>query len=321
MDVSIVISERGEPHNLVWTLQGLENDLSGSGIKYEYVIVVNGDADKNPLDSDHTYQWLKKKWPWLGGFACLAYNSPGGIYQARNLGADMAKGDQLWFLDAHCLPVPGHFAKAFQFKRTFRGVYHMGLRYFLDKPNRQVYGYTWKPDSFWGAWNRTPPVPPDYRILMNGGACLIIDHDIWDEIGGYNKGLGIYGGGEPYTDIKAQMYGYQVKSRPDTLYYHLATTRGYHWFQTDMWKNFMITAFALGGDKYLDRVYASYFEKCKHNADWLATLNGARDEAMRWAVPDHEKTMREAKFTVDEVLASWRAYAVANGHEVGEWPG
>ena len=320
VDVSIVISERGEPHNLIWTLQACEEEFSQASFKYEYVIVVNGPEDENPLGQVHAYMWLLKKWPWLGGYARLLYNSPGGIYQARNLGAAEANGEYLWFLDAHCMPVPGHYLRAFEFKRTFRGVYHMGLRYFLDKPNRQVYGYRWKRDMFWGSWTRTPPVPPEYRILMDGGANLLIDRDIWFEIGGYNPGLGIYGGGEPYTDMKAQMYGYDVKSRPDTLYYHLAIVRGYHWFQTDMWTNFMITSYSLGGPKYFDLVYASYFEKCKDTPEWLATLNAARDRALSFAIPDHEKTKAEAKFTIDEVLDRWREYAISTGHEVDDWP-
>ena len=322
MRVSVIISERGEPHNLVWTLQGLEEEFEGKLQDREYIIVVNGPEGEDPTERSneehavHAYLWLKKKWPYIAKFCHFYYNSPGGIYQARNLGAEKAKGDLFWFLDAHTLPVPGHYLKALEFKDTFRGILHMGLKYFLDKPGRVVYGYRWKRDMFWGSWTRTPPKPPEYRILMNGGANILIDRDIWFEIGGYNPGLGIYGGGEPYTDIKAQMYGYDVKSHPDLHYYHLATTRGYHWTQTDMWKNFMITSYSCGGEKYFDMVYGSYYKKCKNRPKWLKTLNNARDEALKWAIPDHEKTMREATFTVDEVLDNWKEYCLKCGHEV-----
>jgi glycosyltransferase involved in cell wall biosynthesis len=320
VDVSIIISERGEPANLIWTLQGIEQEFSKADFTYEYIIVVNGDETDDPTlrnedgtHRTHGYAWLKKKWPWISGYGHMMYRTPGGIYQARNLGASRAAGRLLWFLDAHTLPVPGDYIKFIHRYDEFPpSVWHMGLKYFLDKPKRVVFGYRWKSDMFWGSWTRTPPVPPEYRILMNGGANILMHRDIWFEIGGYNPGHGIYGGGEPYTDIKAQMYGYRVRSTPDLHYYHLAIQRGYFWFQTDMWKNFMITSYALGGPKYFDKVYSSYYSKCVGHPDWMKTLDDARDEALKWAIPDWEKTSREAKFTVDEVLADWREYALAN---------
>ena len=327
IDLSIIISERGEVHNLIWTLQGLEMELTGSGINYEYIIVVNGDEEEDPtlrnVDGTHRthgYAWLRKKWPWLANppFGHFYYNTPGGIYQARNLGAEKAQGKLLWFLDAHTLPIPGHYLKNLDFYHSFPepSVLHMGLMYFLDKPNRVVYGYRWKRDMFWGSWTRTPPVAPEYRILMDGGANILLPRDVWFEIGGYNPGLGIYGGGEPYTDIKAQMYGYMIRSHPDLRYYHLAIQRGYYWNQTDMWKNFMITSFACGGPKYFDLLYDSYFQKCKGHPDWLVTLENSKAEAMKWATPDWEHTQATAKFTVDEVLDNWREYQEANGIEI-----
>ena len=321
VDVSIIISERGEVGNLIWTLQTLEQELSKGPYTYEYIIVVNGDEEEDPTlrNADgthrtHGYAWLKKKWPWIAGFGHLIYRTPGGIYQARNLGAERASGRLFWFLDAHTMPVPGHYLKMIELYDQFPpSVWHMGLRYFLDKPNRVVFGYRWKSDMFWGSWTRTPPVPPEYRILMNGGACILLHRDIWFEIGGYNKGLGIYGGGEPYTDMKAQMYGYRVRSHPDFQYYHLAIQRGYYWYQTDMWRNFMITSYSLGGPKYFDKVYASYYDKCKGNPEWMKVLEEARDQALSFGIPDFEKTSREAKFTMDEVLADWREYALRHG--------
>jgi len=88
-----------------------------------------------------------------------------------------------------------------------------------------------------------------------------------------------------------------------------------------MWTNFMITSYALGGQKYFDMLYESYYNKCKNNGRWLATLNGARDTALEWAKPDREHIEATAMYTVDEVLDSWREYAAQYGHETGEWPG
>jgi len=299
--VSIIISERGEPHNLVWTLQGLEEELQG--VEREYIIVTNGEAPDDPI-----YKWIEKKWPCIDGYCHFYHQDEGSIYKARNLGAGKANGKYLWFLDAHTLPVPGHYQAALDFKKGWTGILHMGMKYFLDKYNRVVYGYRWNREKFWGAWTRTPPIPPDYRILMNGGANLLIDKVVWDEIDGYNPGLGIYGGGEPYTDLKAQMYGHHVKSHPDLHYYHLATNRGYNWNQDDMWRNFMITAYALGGDKYLDIVYGTYKEKCGEVKRYLENLNALRDEAVLLAQADRDKIEATAIYSVDDVLESWYEY-------------
>lgn len=315
MLVSVIISERGEPNNLVWTLQGLEQELET--IECEYIIVTNGEISE---DGGQYYEWLKGKWPYKSNRLRLFHRDKGGIYQARNLGASKAQGEYLWFLDAHTLPKQGHYLRALEFKKGWTGILHMGLNYFLDRPGKVVYGYRWKPNSFWGSWTRTKPKPPEYRILMNGGANILIEKETWEEIGGYNPGLGIYGGGEPYTDLKVQMYGHKVKSHPDLEYYHLAFRRGYHWTQIDMWTNFMITSFALGGQKYFDMLYDGYYQKCKNNEVWLDNLNKAKATAMGWAIPDREQIEQRATYTVDEVFASWREYAKEHGHETGDWP-
>ena len=301
--VSIIISERGEPHNLVWTLQGLEQELET--IEREYIIVTNGEISE---EDGYCYEWLKRKWPYTNGRLKFFHRDKGGIYQARNLGANKAQGEYLWFLDAHTLPKHGHYLKTLEFKRGWTGIMHMGLNYFLDKPGKVVYGYRWKRDKFWGSWTRTKPKPPEYRILMDGGANLLIEKKTWDEIGGYNPGLGIYGGGEPYTDLKVQMYGHQVKSHPDLEYYHLAFQRGYHWNQDDMWRNFMITAYALGGNKHLDIVYGTYKEKCGENKRYLENLDALRNEAVLLAQADRDKIEATAIYSVDDILDSWHEY-------------
>ena len=292
--LSVIIPSRNELKNLLWTLQGLQLELSGTDSE---VIVVLNQCDQSETER------LSKFWPAKTGWLkILQYDEKPSCWQARNAGAERAEGKYLLFLDSHVMPKPGAFVGALEYHRCFTGVLHFGVNYWLEHPVRTLYQYKWQPHKFWGSWTRRKPDSPDYRILMSGMTGAMVDKMAFENIGGFHPALGIYGGGEPYLDLKSQMFGYEARCNPAFQMYHLTERRGYAWNNDDLWRNFMIAAWALGGEYALAPLYANYVRCSKGVPRYLERLEELKVEAIDLAEIDRLDTMRLAKHTLTDVL-------------------
>jgi glycosyltransferase involved in cell wall biosynthesis len=292
-EVSIVIPSRNEWQNLIWTVQGLQLEFDQD---YEIVAVLN---QCEPEEAEK----LKRFWPaQTGRLKVIQYDERPSCWQARNEGAKEAIGDYILFLDSHVIAKHGHFRRGVEYHRGWRGILHFGVNYWLDHPNRTLYQYTWQPWKFWGSYSRRLPEPPDYRILMSGSAAVLIDRDVFWELGGFHPALGIYGGGEPYLDLKTWMWGYEVRCNPAFQFYHLAERRGYSWNNDDLWQNFMVAAYALGGEQALEPLYQHYIKRCKGVERYLERLEELKAESIYLAEDDWRCTQAKAKRSLDEVI-------------------
>ena len=295
--VSVIIPTRNEHQNLKWTLQAAMADLEG--MDYELIPVLNRCHPDEPDD-------LRRYMPFKNDRGqVLVYNDKPSCWQARNFGAEHAKGKYLLFLDSHVIPSPGSYRRLIEYHEGWKGVAHCAVNYWLEFEHKTLYGYRWQPEKFWGTWTRVKPEPPDYKVIMSGTSSSLIDRDVFFEIRGFNEHLGIYGGGEPYLDLKVQMFGYDVRLPPDCRLWHLTEPRGYNWNNNDLHRNFMIAAFALGGEEFLEPVYNNYLIGCKGVERYIDDLNKLRAEAIMLAAPDYEWTMKNAKRTLKEVLAGF----------------
>lgn len=290
--LSVIIPARNELKNLLWTLQALFDRLPPDG---EVIVVLNqcDQADHDRL----------AKIPY-GNLRVIRYDERPSCWQARNAGAAAATGEYLVFLDSHSMFRGDSLAASLTYHRGWRGILSYANLYFLDDPRRALYQYKWQPEKFWGAWTRVVPEPPDYRVLMSGMQ-LMIDRDLFEQVGGFHPALGIYGGGEPYLWLKSQMYGGEARCFPEYMVWHIAERRGYAWTNDDLWRNFMVAAWALGGAKYLDPVYTNYRGRCNGVPAYLTRLDELRDEAVRLADPDRIQTAAEASLSLDTIIGRW----------------
>lgn len=300
MKLSIIIPSRGEFTNLKFTMQSMIDKLLGPFGVGEFEIL----AGMN-FPTDVEWAWLHKlAWTKLGVIVPVRQDEVASCWQTRNACMKVAKGDYLFFADSHIITKADSLVRAIEWHKGWKGMLKFGNNYMLEVPYRVCYQYRWQPEKFWGAWSRVAPESPDYHIMM-GGSHHMTDRSVYEEIGGWNPHLGIYGGGEPYMDFKMQMFGYPIRCYPEFQVYHLAERRGYAWNNDDLWRNFMVAAWAIGGEEAIAPLVANYTKACKGVERYLDRLVELKAEAQSLAEPDRVWIAEHAKRTWRDVLAEF----------------
>lgn len=295
-DFTIVIAHRGPLLGLWATVESCINELNGSGYDYNFVVVVNGEEE--------TLEHKKSKF-YLGHTGHLRdwihRNDAMSPPSARQLGTETANGKLLFFLDNHCLPNRGYFDRAVkQLKRDDVDMIHSTTAYYSGFD----LGYHYKlclERNFWGTGSFEPQDKENpYRVAMGGHGGFAIRRAVWNEVGGYWMGFRGYGGEEPYFDLKMWLLGKQVWLDPKMIHHHFAGERPYpRHFSDDYYRNMLMCANIIGGQKWMYRVYNSFsenplrwkpkdgaetvplydiltdaYETSRGRADWLAKLRG-----------------------------------------------
>ncbi len=293
--VSVVIPFCNESQNALWTVQGFVNQFMGY-CPFEIILVSN---KSDPEHIEKFSRWTKLPW-----FNLVEYNNTQSGWQARNLGASLAKGKYILFADAHIYPKDGAFQGLVESHEGWKGIAHCPLCYFYD-PTRPNYGYVWQPYKFWGRWTRLVPRSETGDVPLSGASTLLIDRDVFEEVHGFHPALGIYGGGETYLDLKVQMFGYKVRMAVDHHIYHLTETRGYRWNNENFRFNKMLAAFTIGGEKYLEPVFDHFMKVDEKRPQYQEHTIKNRGQAIVLGASDREWTEANAEFTLDEVISTW----------------
>jgi GT2 family glycosyltransferase len=189
--------------------------------------------------------------------ACLSAN--GGFSVVNNLGASLARGRHLLLLNSDVLPSqPGWLSRLVEFyesnptigalapKLLYEddSIQHAGL-YFDRPPGAE----TWSNEHFFKGLSRDfPGANVAQAVPAVTGACLLIDLDLWREMGGLQGG---YVRGD-YEDsdlcLRLQQAGRESWYLPDVELYHLegqsypsieraAASRFNQWLQTAAWQD------------------------------------------------------------------------------------
>jgi hypothetical protein len=179
---------------------------------------------------------------------------------------------------------------------------HSTTQYWLGKHKHYHYPLTLE-DNFWVTTiAETPLKESPYYCACGGAGGFAVSKKVFDEVGGYGP-IGLFkgwGGEETYLDLKMWMFGHTVGIDPNTLHWHYASKREYDRHHTpEFYQNLMTAAYVLGGDKWLDKVAAS-FDKPQMK-DIITTRKEHRD----WIAAN-------AKYTLDEVLEKFKREGIAH---------
>lgn len=256
-DLTIVVAHRGSAMGLWMTIESSEAQLRDSGLKYNYVVVHNGDA-KLDLEAASIRTHLSgsgKMQDWIHHASPL---SPPG---ARQLGSESADGKYIFFFDNHCIAAPNYFKSAIHtFESTGADMVHSLTRFFTGEKDHLHYNLSLE-KNFWAASECDEVRNAPYRIAAAGHGGFAVRRSVWEELGGYGPItlLRGYAGEEMLWDLKAAMHDKTNWLDPHMIHHHWSGIRPYdRHYSDDYFINSMLVAYVIGGDKWVNTVYKTF---------------------------------------------------------------
>lgn len=312
--LSIIIPCRSENWSiLAMTLQSIQEEARTLGDSWECIVVFNG-IYKDKLSDGHE-KFKTSNFRRFGNFR-YALNSKAGAWQARNTGLANAVGRYIWIGDSHLILGRDLFTgmiNTFQkiAQRHPIGLLHSSLGWLSGvhhKDLREEYRPQLK-SKFWGAWTKNhDPLP--HKICMSGTSFLMERETVID-MHGWGCDFRPYGGGEPYINLKMWVLGKEVWTTPNYYVWHLAQNRNYCWCNDDLWVNFMLAAYTIGGSKWLDNQYNNYanYLKERHTGEvlrkYLQTLDSLRSEAFSLGAADRSWIESHTVHDLDSLIIKY----------------
>ena len=196
--------------------------------------------------------------PWL---KYIEYTDRLSHWQSKRVGVEMSKYDTLLFLDAHVITS----AKIHEMFMTYRfahngkdgyyydkGTMHAPLTYKILEWRKLIYKVVFDAPHFWtysftGFRENSEP----YEVPCMSTCGMMISRWLYDEIGGWPIGLGIYGGGENFMNYTLAVTGYKKYIYPHATVFHHGEKRDYHYNYDDMVTNRMIAHYLFDGERGL----------------------------------------------------------------------
>lgn len=282
-DLSVIIPFCNEYPQNVFTIQNIAEELRDR-VDFE-IIAVNNYVEKEvnrPEDQGgDAVKACAKGNKWL---TYIEYKDKLSHWNAKRIAVEASTGTSLFFCDAHCIVSRDALYTMFQLYRhshkALEGSIHLPLTYKILEWRKLIYALNCNLDinslhyrfcSYRDANNGRP-----YEVPCMSTCGMMIAREIYDDIGGWPKELGIYGGGENFINFVSASLGYKKWIMPGNALYHHGEKRGYSWNYADMLRNRTIAAYMVGGKDFaehfihyckgrpevLDRIYQSIIDTC-----------------------------------------------------------
>lgn len=312
MILSVIIPARNEFPNIVHTIYSILHcwETDGFDPKQLEIIIVDNTSNDDVFPSrgtKGTTSYIEGRGMYASGRVRILRDPIAGNHSARNKGADIAKGEYLFFSDAHMAYKPGFFKKILQAVDESGGMVHGGIAWMGAYPshmnNGNLHGvgvqYTIKlGEEIKGTWNNYMVDTNKWFYIPALGHCSVaVKKEQFLNFGGYPKVHRTYGGGEFYINMKWWMFGSTVAVHPQAIGYHLASGRGYSYNHDDYIENVLGVSYALGMDEWRERAYINWMRKGRKEV--LDAIMKRNEEEYK---EDREFVKRNRKKTFNELL-------------------
>ncbi len=279
-ELSVIVPYVNEWPQIAFTLRSLAEELEG--IDFEIIAVDNlhpvVELQQRILaDRGHArYVHAKKNYGFYGdhpegsllegsaikGFATLnpwlkylRYDKKLSHWNAKRVGADIAEGEILCFIDAHCVPSRDSLKLMYiyymQEAERLNGTIHMPLTYHILEPRKLIYKPVINLDvgelhySFTTYRHAEEP----YEVAAMSTCGMMITKELYEYVGGWPKGLGIYGGGENFINYALAVTGKKKFIFPGGPLHHHGEKRGYNFSAYDTVANRLLALYLVCGQE------------------------------------------------------------------------
>lgn len=309
MKLSVIIPYCNEYPQILFTVQSIMNELNVVTFDWE-IVTINNYAPEVSLQNTRKIsckcgkEWHLKREEDKGGGKLQAYSKthPGKLiaieykeklshWNAKNAGVVASTGDILLFLDAHCSIYSGTLRRMFStYEEAMewgdslsKGSLHLPLLYMLDRYSRRlIYKPVCKPENGWYnySFTRYRNEPSPYTVAAMSTCGMMISRELFIQLGGWPKELGIYGGGENFINYSLAVMGKnKTILSPSMPLIHFADRRGYSFNASDLIRNRLMATYMFGGEKLLrhfsqfskgrptvkEKMVEDILEKCAHH--------------------------------------------------------
>jgi GT2 family glycosyltransferase/cephalosporin hydroxylase len=230
--LSIVIPTYNEGSLLTRTLESVLSQPEAA--EAEIVIADDGSTDGSVVAA-------VKRWPQIRH---ASHPKPYGTSAGKALGADTARGDVLLFLDAHTCPAPGAIATLTAAAKSY-GVATPavdGLDVETWRPNRKRSAgmYVDLQGNWHCLWINRDHLPQlaveCWRSYAIPGQSFAIRRDVYDAIGGWDRGL-LAWGSDASLSLRLWCLGYNVVHVPSARVAHRFAS-GFSTYRPHWWEIF-----------------------------------------------------------------------------------
>jgi glycosyltransferase involved in cell wall biosynthesis len=315
--VSVVISARNEFPSVVHTVQSVIQDLQTflGPSDFEIILVDNLSDDEGGArrSSCGTVDFLRGRSAYASGVIKLLYDPIAGNVSARNKGAEIARGEYLFFSDAHMSYRPGSFRRMIETIGESGGIVHPAIAWMGSYPPETVYQYSSKlEEAFEGVWSDSCLFSEWFYVPASGHCCLGLRRKQFFDYRGYPAQLRCYGGGGMFLDTKWWMLGSSVGTEPRALGWHLSAGHPYSYTEQDYIHNLFHCALILGADAWADKTYRHYLGSVPREV-----LDTLWRDAQRSAEDHRLFVEQHSRMAFDELLAR-RPWEMLNDARIGK---
>ena len=297
---SVIIPALNEGSHLWYTLHSLQQNWHAcdDGCDHELIVV-------NPNSTDNTDAFLNdsgvRKW------VKQVKTTVSGAGPARQVGAKEAKGDVLFFFDAHVLLPPDYFTKALTAMKLIWGkvgVLHCPVKWNWSGDAATHYELTLK-TNFWGD-NVSGNFGRLTEIGVAGHACIAVRAEHFNHVHGYSIPQTNYGGEETYLNLKMARFGFRNYSLGNSQCLHCSQRKQeYHWDFASLFRNNIMSANAVGGRHWADSIL-DWQSKSNNWCPPYSELVELHKQGIELSRDDHDFIESWSKMSLDEVLNDWK---------------
>lgn len=186
----------------------------------------------------------------------IAYDEKLSHWQAKKLGVKNARSNTYLFLDGHTVPSGKGISGMLEAYDEYRskGTMHMPLTYKILEWHRLIYKLVIEGDYYYTySFTGFRPEEKPYEVPCMSTCGMMISKEVYEKVGGWPKGLGVYGGGENFMNYALAVTGMKKWIYPDCTLFHHGEKRDYHFYYDDTLYNRLLSHYLFGGVILLDR--------------------------------------------------------------------
>jgi glycosyltransferase involved in cell wall biosynthesis len=217
-DISVVIPAHNESSRIVPTIRSIARART-SEARVEFVIIDDASTDCSVAELVSAAPELLEE-PRID-IRLEGLDERTGVFGARNRGAETATAEILFITDAHV-----EFSRGWDeviLRQMEPNVILAGTTVQKSTPYRG-YGCHLVVPFMGTAWNREP-LNAAAPVAIATSTATVITRDLFEQLGGYDTGMRIYGAGEPEFSVRAWLHGAEIRLMPDLEVTHEFKTR------------------------------------------------------------------------------------------------